>query len=391
MFFGPKLTDDVIMENIDEENGNDHTTTDPVSELIDDDTLSYQSPDPEPAFVAPAPAPASMAHAEDRLVRDPHATFGGVLSGFAHRYGFDVALTRLAYIVLTFLLGGITIPLYLLSWIVIPRARYWPPVQRPRTRTLSGRDVGFGLLGAAVFVALAIGTGEAAAIIVPLGLIAAGVWLLIQSPRNEIAVAGAGPAMSAPAPLNVERSTFSDSSTAESQQSWTTPQMPQIAPESVEPRSRKRRVFTFGLIGVFVLIPFLAIAGLIVAIFAGDFDIDFDDSLTVTPIGVDDIPGLIEQDAGEIILDLRNTDLSPLSESDAEPIEVLVQMDAGRIEVLLPADSPVEVSAEVDVVGEVNVFDQTEDGFSPTVSVSDDDPQLILDLEVDLGEIEVTR
>ena len=216
-------------------------------------------------------------------------------------------------------------------------------------------------------------------------------WLLIQSPRNEIAVAGAGPAMSAPAPLNVERSTFSDSSTAESQQSWTTPQMPQIAPESVEPRSRKRRVFTFGLIGVFVLIPFLAIAGLIVAIFAGDFDIDFDDSLTVTPIGVDDIPGLIEQDAGEIILDLRNTDLSPLSESDAEPIEVLVQMDAGRIEVLLPADSPVEVSAEVDVVGEVNVFDQTEDGFSPTVSVSDDDPQLILDLEVDLGEIEVTR
>lgn len=83
----------------------------------------------EPAATIPPPyVPDTEA---DRLVRDPNATLGGVASGIAHRYGFEVALTRLAFILMILFSGGTAILGYLLAWIVIPRATYWPPIARP--------------------------------------------------------------------------------------------------------------------------------------------------------------------------------------------------------------------------------------------------------------------
>lgn len=103
---------------------------------------------------------------------------------------------------------------------------------------------------------------------------------------------------------------------------------------------------------------------------------------------VEDIPTLILED-GAYILDLEDVDFSEVDPSD--PVEVLVDVDFGSIEVRLPEDVDVQVEADANVAGAVRLFDDQVDGFSPGDLFEDDDPQLILGLEVDFGDIEVVR
>lgn len=59
-----------------------------------------------------------------RFMRDTsNAMLGGIASGIAAYLGWDVTLTRVALIVLTFLTSGIIIPIYLVMWIVVPGAQ----------------------------------------------------------------------------------------------------------------------------------------------------------------------------------------------------------------------------------------------------------------------------
>ena len=333
---------------------------------------------PAPPYTPPGPSP----YLEDRLVRDPNASFAGVLSGIAHRYGWDVSLTRLAFIAFTLATGGGIILLYLLAWLIVPRANYWPPMTRTRVRSLQARDLGFALLGLAVFVVLAAGTGEAAAVIVPLGLIVGGVWLLVQNPRDEVSLAGA-PA----GPIGAERSTFSDSPTGATNQPWTTPQMPPVAQQPVPPRSRSRRVVTFGVVGLVLLIPVLIIGAIIAAVVFAGGDFNINETTAVTPLVVEDIPRNFSDDAGEYILDLTNVDFSDVE----EPVEVSVSLDFGRIEVRVDDDVRVEVDALVDGLGSAEVFGDSDSGIEPSAQSTVDDPQLILDLDLDVGEIEIVR
>ena len=76
---------------------------------------------------------------------------------------------------------------------------------------------------------------------------------------------------------------------------------------------------------------------------------------------------------------------------DADPITLEVNLDAGEIRVAVPEDVRVTLDAETDFVGELDIFGSQTDGISPEVSLDSDDPQLILDLEVNAGRIEVTR
>jgi len=46
---------------------------------------------------------------------------GGVASGLASRFALDVAIIRIAFVMLS-LLGGAGVPLYLAAWILIPAA-----------------------------------------------------------------------------------------------------------------------------------------------------------------------------------------------------------------------------------------------------------------------------
>ncbi len=338
-----------------------------------------------PSAQTATPPPPHNAVIEDRLVRDPNATFGGVLSGVANRYGWDVALTRLGFIIIGFMTGGTALAGYLFAWLIIPRAAAWPPVRSTgrfaRAGGLSNRDLGFGLLGLAALIAIGIGSGRAAAIIVPLALIAAGVWMLTQSPRPVEAVipansdGTAGPVYGAP---------LGGLGASEPAAPFVAPP---VAQQVVEPRSRTRRVAKIGLFGALGLALLALIAVLLIAfavIFDGEFDFDTT-SRRVTP--QDEIPAVISQDVGELIVDLREIDF-PEDPVTAESLRV--SLDAGEITVLLPEDIRVQIEASVDA-GDIDVLGQSDDGINAEVLVDESDPHVILEVDLDVGEIEIIR
>ncbi|XOV67400.1 MAG: PspC domain-containing protein [Fluviicola sp.] len=64
---------------------------------------------------------ASNGRGERRLFRDPEsAMLGGVCSGFASYFGIDIVIIRVLFILLLF--TGIAIPMYIVLWIIVPKA-----------------------------------------------------------------------------------------------------------------------------------------------------------------------------------------------------------------------------------------------------------------------------
>jgi len=353
---------------------------DVVDATVDEpDANEGQESEPAPPGAIPPP----YQHPQDnRLTRDPFATFGGVLSGIGHRYGWDVSLTRLAFVVLLIVSGGTAIVAYLLAWLIIPRATHWPPARVSTSRTrLSGRDLGIGLIGLGALVVLGIGSGEAAAVLVPLALVGGGIWLLIQSPRD--------PEIEAPDRATAQAPVVPAQPVMVASQPAPAPQ-PTVVPQPVPKRSGFRRI---GIIGLFsflglLLLAIIAVPLILFAVITGG-DFDTDREYVYRPARVEDIPTDISEDVGEIILDLRRVDFSTLA-VDAEPLRVDVELDLGRIEVLLPQDVRVVVDAETDL-GDVTVFGSSDEGINPSRSIAQDDPQLDLELDLNAGEIVVAR
>ncbi len=335
----------------------------------------------EPAATIPPPyVPGTEA---DRLVRDPNATLGGVASGIAHRYGFEVALTRLAFILMILLSGGTAILGYLLAWIVIPRATYWPPTPRQRSGRFSTRELGIGLTGLGALLGLAIGGGAAGSVLVPLALIGGGVWLLLQEPRvvpagAAMAGAGTGGGVMAPPPA---------------------PPAPPVQPgpavpppSPVPPRSRSRRFVKVGLVAGFAL-ALLAIIAIpiiiIVAIANSDFDVTTERQVVSTPFSIEDIPTTINEEDAEIILDLRQLDAADFEGEDL-PVDIRIDLDFGVVDVIVPEDLRVQVDAEA-LAGDVDVFNSTSDGLFNERLVEVDNPHIDIVIDVKAGEIDVRR
>ncbi|MCR9173112.1 MAG: PspC domain-containing protein [bacterium] len=58
---------------------------------------------------------------ERRLFRDPEsAMLGGVCAGFANYFGIDVVIMRVIFVLLLF--TGIAVPMYIVLWIIVPKA-----------------------------------------------------------------------------------------------------------------------------------------------------------------------------------------------------------------------------------------------------------------------------
>lgn len=58
---------------------------------------------------------------ERRLFRDPEsAMLGGVCAGFANYFGIDVVIIRVLFVLLLF--TGIAVPMYIVLWIIVPKA-----------------------------------------------------------------------------------------------------------------------------------------------------------------------------------------------------------------------------------------------------------------------------
>jgi len=376
------------MENINEDNDNEHNPSEDADHTADsafsideptageeiDDTQDAIPPASDPGSIPPPSGPYAV---EDRLTRDPHATFGGVLSGIANRYGWDVAITRIAFLVGVVATGGGLAVVYLLSWLIVPRAQYWPPMVRHRSQ-ISGRDIGIALIVLATLIALGIGSGNAAAILVPLALIGAGIWMLVQNPREVAAPAVAFSGMPQAAPGAPTSGGFS--------------QMPSVAPQPAPRRSRASRTIIFGVIAAVLLIPALIIGALIFVVTAvGDGEFDFGDEGSIELIysDISQIPTDINE-SGRVVVDLTDVDFSSIDTPD-ERIELDLNIEFGDLTVKLPEDVRVDVNADSFLGGDLTVFDQTAEGFAPELDFSDDDPQLTLDIEVDAGRLEVVR
>src|SRR5690606_18119074 len=60
--------------------------------------------------------------AGERLTRDvDNAMLGGVLAGFGRQYNVDTTLLRVAAVIASIPTAGVTIPVYLAAWLIIPR------------------------------------------------------------------------------------------------------------------------------------------------------------------------------------------------------------------------------------------------------------------------------
>ncbi|MEX2447007.1 MAG: PspC domain-containing protein [Dehalococcoidia bacterium] len=80
----------------------------------------------------------------DRLTRDlQNGLIGGVCAGVARRYGQDATLVRVVYLLLTLVSAGVTVPLYVAAWIIMPRegATLVPPATAPDSDA-HGMDAG---------------------------------------------------------------------------------------------------------------------------------------------------------------------------------------------------------------------------------------------------------
>jgi signal transduction histidine kinase len=122
---------------------------------------------------------------------------GGVCAGIARRYGVDIVLVRLAFVVAT-AAGGFGVFLYLLLWLVIPSGE-----AKRRRRLPTGRgaiEVGLGtglLLLSALLVFRELGIWFSDAVVWPLVLIASGGALIWRGS----AAAAPAPDQPATAPL----------------------------------------------------------------------------------------------------------------------------------------------------------------------------------------------
>ena len=381
-------------------------------------------------YVPPQPPPVVTVPPVRRLVRDPYSRLGGVASGISHHYGIDVSLVRIGFIVAT-VFSGIGLILYFLAWLIIPRAEYWPPVPAGADgRTVSpieGRELAYGLLTIGILLAVFAGGGNATRLIISVGLVGAGIWMLMQPPRSvdqgpavganpptpagqpvpptEVTAPVAHPVAPAswqPAPADAaDTVSGSDELTSgyavsppppsTSAATATAPTQTVYIPAPVPPR--RRRIWPIVLILSLFILPVLfglVIFGLIIGLGTGGFNGDFDaKSIEIRPATIEDLPDDINLGAGQITLDLTNLDETDFAELTS-PYELDIDLNAGEVVVEIPSDIPVSVDASVGA-GDVTVFDNSRDGIRPRIDTSEEDAVLELDIRVGVGEISVER
>jgi phage shock protein PspC (stress-responsive transcriptional regulator) len=136
-----------------------------------------------PSSAAPAPPSNSLsALPPKRLYRDPAGPIGGVAGGFAGYFDVDPAITRLLWIIALF--SGVGFPAYLVCWLVIPKAKVWPPPGyggAPASVSPSNQTAllsGLVILGLVAIIGTGVnGLGQ---YLLPAALVGVGVYLLSQ-------------------------------------------------------------------------------------------------------------------------------------------------------------------------------------------------------------------
>ncbi|MGH1491831.1 MAG: LiaF domain-containing protein [Acidimicrobiales bacterium] len=184
-------------------------------------------------------------------------------------------------------------------------------------------------------------------------------------------------------------------------QTGTTATLPPIpvaapGPQPVQRRTSGWTIF-FGLAAaamaaiLLVVMGLLALGAAVVAgIASGDIEVNTDRvDIDLTPATVAELPASIIEENGEIKVDLTELDVAELQAAD-QPVELDIRADFGSITVIVPEDLDVSVDAASDL-GDVTVFGDSDDGFDNTVIRQNDDADIALDLDLDVGSIDVIR
>jgi phage shock protein PspC (stress-responsive transcriptional regulator) len=150
---------------------------------------------------------------------------------------------------------------------------------------------------------------------------------------------------------------------------------------------RSRGLIALGIVAAVIFIPVAAVD----AITDGSWtQWRGADRVRERPTTVDAIQPLYELGTGVLILDLRSVDFT------GESATTTVDLGAGEVRVLLPADVDVTVTGQVDL-GELDVLGQEQGGADRSTHRVDLGPdglgsgRIDLDLSVNLGRVEVTR
>ena len=155
----------------------------------------------------------------------------------------------------------------------------------------------------------------------------------------------------------------------------------------VAPRRRRWTLVLIGLLALLLVVPSIVIGAAIAFLATGGIDFGSGFSAEYRPDTVEEIPATIEHGQGDLVIDL--TDIDP-AEYDGEPVPLAVDMGVGDIQVLVPEGVRTAVDAEVSA-GDIQVFGNHRDGLGADVSIDVDDPDLELDIRLDLGQITVER
>ncbi|WP_369257673.1 PspC domain-containing protein [Geodermatophilus amargosae] len=118
---------------------------------------------------------------------------------------------------------------------------------------------------------------------------------------------------------------------------------------------------------------------------AGTEDGGFGDR-THRPATAADVRDAYRLGAGDMEVDLSRIDVDDVD----EPIEVLFEMGAGDLDVVVPADADVRIEVEHGI-GETEVFgDSSGEGYHRAPG-GDDDPEFVLSFDHGFGDLEVSR
>ncbi len=172
---------------------------------------------------------------------------------------------------------------------------------------------------------------------------------------------------------------------------------PPAMPVQQARRSGNGWTIFFGFVAAAMLGLFVAVIGLfaagaafVAAVASGDIEIETTRvEIDLTPDSIGAIPASIVEDAADIEIDLTNIDLAEFQAADT-PVELDVNAEVGSITVIVPEDLDVSVDASSDL-GDIVVFNDSDDGFDNDLIRPTDDPDLVLELDLNVGKIEVVR
>ncbi len=260
---------------------------------------------------------------------------GGVAGGLAEHSGVDPLLWRVGFVALT-LAGGSGVLVYLLLWLLMPRG--------PRRTAVDGAPA--GPRGP---------RSPAAGITVAALLIVVGLMVLVTR-WTGLDLGSRG--LLATALLVVGLALIASALTR-----W--------------------RVPRGGLIAVGSVLALALLISSAVSVVSHDGDVG---DRTHRPLTAADVQPVYSLGAGDLDVDLSRVDVDDLD----EPIRVRIEHGIGDLDVTVPGDADVQIDLETGI-SDVDLFGDSSGSGYFRAPGGDDEPEFILTINHDIGDVEVSR